>query len=100
LKNVILLYTKTSVFSRLSKLVKRICVDCGSSSGARAEYRNTVKQLGRTLAQNGTELVYGGASIGLMGRVADAVLDNNGKAIGVAFWGGFIDGKRHEKARR
>ncbi len=63
--------------------MKRICVDCGSSPGARDEYQDMAKQLGRALAQNGIELVYGGASIGLMGKVANAVLDNSGKAIGV-----------------
>lgn len=63
--------------------MKRICVDCGSSSGVRTEYKDMAKKLGKTLASNGIELVYGGASIGLMGRVADAVLENNGNVIGV-----------------
>ncbi len=63
--------------------MKRICVFCGSSAGARPDYRQTALRLGSALAQRGLGLVYGGASIGLMGAVADAVLDAGGEAIGV-----------------
>ncbi len=63
--------------------MKRICVDCGSSSGSGDAYKDMAKQLGKALAANDIELVYGGANIGLMGRVADSVLENNGNAIGV-----------------
>lgn len=63
--------------------MKRICVDCGSSFGSGDAYKDMAKQLGKALAANHIELVYGGANIGLMGRVADSVLENNGKAIGV-----------------
>lgn len=51
--------------------------------GSRPEFEQAARGLGRLMAQHGTELVYGGASIGLMGAVADAVLENGGRAIGV-----------------
>jgi uncharacterized protein (TIGR00730 family) len=63
--------------------MKRILVFCGSSPGARPEYRAAAEQLGAQLAQRGLELVYGGARVGLMGAVADATLAGGGRAIGV-----------------
>lgn len=63
--------------------LKRICVNCGSSSGFRQEYRETARRLGTLLAASDLELVYGGASIGLMGETADAVLQNGGRVIGI-----------------
>jgi len=63
--------------------MKRLCVFCGSSPGARPTYLDTARELGRCMADRGIELVYGGASIGIMGAVADAVLDAGGKAYGV-----------------
>ena len=59
--------------------MKRICVFCGSSPGAKPEYSQTAKDLGATLALNGYELIYGGSDLGLMGVVAQSVLDNNGR---------------------
>lgn len=61
----------------------RLCVFTGSSSGARPEYRAAATELGRLLAARGIGLVYGGARVGLMGAVADAVLAGGGEAIGV-----------------
>lgn len=61
----------------------RICVFCGSSGGHRAEYRQSAEQLGGALAAAGIGLVYGGASVGLMAAVANAVLASGGEAIGV-----------------
>ncbi|MGO4388401.1 TIGR00730 family Rossman fold protein [Microvirga sp. 2YAF29] len=61
----------------------RLCVFCGSSAGQDPVYLETARLLGETLARNGIELVYGGASVGLMGAVADAVLANGGRVIGV-----------------
>ncbi len=58
-------------------------VFCGSSPGARPEYAEAATALGGLLASRELELVYGGASVGLMGAVADAVLAGGGKAIGV-----------------
>lgn len=63
--------------------MKRICVFCGSSSGTRPVYRSAAQALGRTLAERGLELVYGGGNVGLMGTVADACLAAGGQVIGV-----------------
>lgn len=63
--------------------MKRICVFCGSSAGARPAYRAAAAALGRTLAARGIALVYGGGSVGLMGAVADAALEAGGEVIGV-----------------
>lgn len=54
--------------------MRRVCVFAGSSAGTRAEYRVAASELGRALAARETGLVYGGARVGLMGIVADAVL--------------------------
>lgn len=63
--------------------MKRICVYCGSSPGRRPEYRAAARALGHEIAARGLGLVYGGASIGVMGAVADAVLERGGEVIGV-----------------
>jgi uncharacterized protein (TIGR00730 family) len=64
-------------------MMRRICVFCGSNGGARPEYLAAAENLGRTLAQRSIGLVYGGASVGLMGAVADAALAAGGEVIGV-----------------
>lgn len=61
----------------------RICVFCGSSAGARPAYRAAAVAFGEALADAGIGLVYGGASVGLMGAVADAALARGGEVIGV-----------------
>jgi uncharacterized protein (TIGR00730 family) len=63
--------------------MKRLCVFAGSSSGVRAEYRTVADEFGRLLALRGVGLVYGGARVGIMGTVADAVLAGGGQVIGV-----------------
>jgi len=63
--------------------MKMICVYCGSNPGRLPEYRGMARLLGYELADRGLGLVYGGASIGVMGAVADAVLERGGQAIGV-----------------
>lgn len=63
--------------------MKRICVFAGSNSGTRPEYEEFAVRLGRELAKSGLELVYGGSSAGLMGAVANTVLDLGGTVIGV-----------------
>lgn len=63
--------------------MKRICVYCGSSPGWRAEYEAAAASLGAELLRRGIGLVYGGASKGLMGVLADAVLAGGGKVTGV-----------------
>jgi uncharacterized protein (TIGR00730 family) len=61
----------------------RICVFCGSSPGADPAYSDAASQLGQFLARWGIELVFGGGHVGLMGVLADAVLEGGGRAIGV-----------------
>src|SRR5918999_1249285 len=63
--------------------LRRLCVFCGSSPGARPAYGEAAEELGRLLAAEGIGLVYGGGKVGLMGRLADAVLAEGGDAIGV-----------------
>ncbi len=60
-----------------------IAVYCGSSAGNDENYVESAKKLARWIGQSGNTLVYGGASKGLMGAVADSVLENGGKVIGV-----------------
>ena len=60
-----------------------ICIYCGSSSGAQPIYLEQARLLGTTLAQAHITLVYGGASVGLMGAVADAALAAGGRVVGV-----------------
>jgi uncharacterized protein (TIGR00730 family) len=61
----------------------RICVFSGSNLGVRPEYQRVAYALGQELVSRGLGLVYGGASVGLMGVVADAVLAAGGEVIGV-----------------
>ncbi|MCD0465710.1 TIGR00730 family Rossman fold protein [Flavobacterium sp. ENC] len=63
--------------------MKRITVFCGSSFGTEEIYKEQATLLGKTLAKHNIELVYGGANVGLMGAVADGILNEGGKAIGV-----------------
>ena len=61
----------------------RICVFCGSNWGLNPAYRDAAIHLGRLLPEREIELVYGGGNVGLMGVLADAVLQANGRVIGV-----------------
>jgi uncharacterized protein (TIGR00730 family) len=63
--------------------MKRICVFCGSSAGSQSEYRACAEQLGAELSRRKIGLVYGGGNVGLMGAIADSVLEAGGEAIGV-----------------
>ncbi len=63
--------------------MKRICVFCGSNPGGRPDYANGARAMGRALADHGIGLVYGGGNVGLMGIVADTVLQAGGEVIGV-----------------
>ena len=60
-----------------------VCVFCGSSVGSDKVFASAAKELGRLLAKNECTLIYGGGKVGLMGVVADEVLGNGGKVIGV-----------------
>lgn len=79
--------------------VTSLCVFCGSNTGTRAVYREAAAALGRALAANGTELVYGGGRIGLMGAIADATIAAGGAVTGVI--PGFLKDKElaHPAAR-
>jgi uncharacterized protein (TIGR00730 family) len=63
--------------------MRRICVYCASSDGARPEYLAAAREMGRVLAARGLTLLYGGARLGLMGAMADAALAEGGEVIGV-----------------
>jgi uncharacterized protein (TIGR00730 family) len=63
--------------------VKRVLVFCGSSPGRLPEYTEQAAEMGRILAERGLETVYGGASIGVMGALADGALAAGGVVIGV-----------------
>lgn len=64
-------------------MMKKICVYCGSSSGKRPEYIESANRLAKMLVEQDIGLVYGGASVGIMGVIADAVLAGGGEVIGV-----------------
>lgn len=63
--------------------MKSICVFCASSLGNDPIYAQTANELGKILAENQIDLIYGGAQVGLMGKVAEGTLTNKGKAIGI-----------------
>lgn len=63
--------------------MRKIAVFCGSSDGTSIEYKEAAKRLGEELARHNIGLVYGGASVGVMGAVADAVLENGGHVTGI-----------------
>ena len=63
--------------------MKSLCVYCGSSSGSDPAYAAAARELGQLLAAQQIELIYGGGRVGLMGTLADAVLDAGGRVQGV-----------------
>ncbi|NNC77991.1 MAG: TIGR00730 family Rossman fold protein [Woeseiaceae bacterium] len=63
--------------------MQRVCVYCGSSMGARPVYAEAAETLAEELVSQDLELVYGGASKGIMGVIADRVLELGGKVHGV-----------------
>lgn len=63
--------------------MKTICVYCGSNAGIDPAYASQARALGERLAAENIALVYGGGNVGLMGIVADSVLENGGEVIGV-----------------
>ncbi len=64
-------------------VIKRLCVYCGSSAGNRPEYTQAARELARAMVSRDTDLVYGGASVGVMGALADAVIKEGGEVIGI-----------------
>lgn len=63
--------------------MKSLCVFCGSSKGADRDYSKSAIALGSLLASQHITLVYGGASVGLMGDIANAMIEKGGEVIGV-----------------
>jgi uncharacterized protein (TIGR00730 family) len=63
--------------------MNRICVFCGTNPGSRPEYGAAARELGQILAEQGIELVYGGASVGIMGELADSVHEHGGHVTGI-----------------
>jgi uncharacterized protein (TIGR00730 family) len=67
----------------MSGLTTSVCVFCGSSHGSREVYAQATADLGREIGRRGWRLVYGGGNVGLMGVLADAVLEAGGEVLGV-----------------
>jgi uncharacterized protein (TIGR00730 family) len=63
--------------------MRKLCVFCGSSSGSNPAYADAAVVLGNALVDNNIELIYGGGRLGLMGTVADTVIERGGRATGV-----------------
>jgi uncharacterized protein (TIGR00730 family) len=63
--------------------IHSVAVFCGAQAGADPAYAAAARDLGRGLAESGMRLVYGGGRVGLMGAVADAVLQAGGEILGV-----------------
>ena len=63
--------------------MKSICVFCGSSDTVHSDYLSAARTMGITLAERGLRLIYGGGKTGLMGAVADGVLEAGGEVTGV-----------------
>jgi uncharacterized protein (TIGR00730 family) len=64
-------------------IINSICVYCGSGFGADPVFVESAAELGRAMAEQGTNLVYGGGNVGLMGTVARSVLDHGGHVTGI-----------------
>ncbi|MGB1102680.1 MAG: TIGR00730 family Rossman fold protein [Crocinitomicaceae bacterium] len=63
--------------------IKTITLFCGSKSGQLSVYVDMAKETGQLLASKDIEIIYGGGKVGMMGELADAALNNNGKVVGI-----------------
>lgn len=63
--------------------IASICVYCGSSSGRNPEYAASARRFGAEIARHGMRLTYGGGTKGIMGAVAESVLENGGEVLGI-----------------
>jgi uncharacterized protein (TIGR00730 family) len=63
--------------------MRYICVYCGSQAGTDVRYRQAASLMGQLLVEHGYGLVYGGGHVGLMGIIAEAVLESGGRVVGV-----------------
>jgi len=77
--------------------IKRICVYCGSGPGSDPAFVQAARRLGTILVENRIGLIYGGGSVGLMGELADAVLNHGGEVIGVIPT--FLENREHANPR-
>lgn len=75
--------------------MKRLCVYCGSNSGRRPEYVQAARDMARVMVDKNIGLVYGGASVGVMGEIADAILKDGGEVIGIIPKGLFVKEVAH-----
>ena len=64
-------------------MIDSICVFCGSQPGVNSAYAAAAREMGQLLARNNITLIFGGGMTGIMGALADAVLENGGRAVGV-----------------
>lgn len=67
----------------MTRRLASVCVFCGSSDSVAAEYLEAARRTGATIARRGATLVYGGGGTGLMGALADGVLEGGGRVVGV-----------------
>lgn len=67
----------------MSHELSPVCVYCGSATGSDESFRRAAQTLGQTMAKRNIDLVFGGGRLGLMGAVADAVLEGGGKVTGI-----------------
>jgi uncharacterized protein (TIGR00730 family) len=67
----------------MNRHFNRICIFCGTNAGSRPDYGAAARELGALLADEGIELVYGGASVGIMGELADSVQEHGGHVTGI-----------------
>jgi uncharacterized protein (TIGR00730 family) len=63
--------------------LKAVCVYCGSGPGSNPKFVESARRLGQAMAENGIGLIYGGGSIGLMGAIAESVVDHGGRVTGI-----------------
>ena len=63
--------------------IKKICVYCGSGPGSDPAFVDAARALGKIMGKNGIGLVFGGGAVGLMGEIANSVLDHGGEAVGI-----------------
>ena len=77
--------------------IRRICVYCGSGPGRDPDFAAAARKLGQAFAKNGIGLVYGGGSIGLMGELANSVLDHGGEVTGII--PEFLANREHQMRR-
>lgn len=80
------------------KKIKRVCVFCGSSSGKQEIYAEQARALGQAMTANGIGLVYGAGGIGLMGTIADTIIEAGGEVIGVIPYALATKERAHPKA--